>query len=67
MAFTESQLEALEKAYASGALSVRIGDKQVQYRSLSELATAIAAIKKQLGQTAAAPKRIQPPFNKGLC
>lgn len=35
--FTEKELAALRKAYAQGALRVRYDNKEVEYRSLSEM------------------------------
>lgn len=37
MAWTQADLDALNKAVASGALSVRYVDRTVQYRSLEEV------------------------------
>ena len=37
MAFTQLQLEALDKAIAEGTLTVKYGDKLVTYRSLEEM------------------------------
>lgn len=37
MAFTTEQLEAVERAIASGSLQVRYADKMRVYRSLDEL------------------------------
>lgn len=37
MAFTQTQLDALEAAIASGTLEVRTGDKVVRYQSLADL------------------------------
>jgi len=37
MAYTQAQLDALDAAIASGALSVRYADQQVTYRSLQEM------------------------------
>ncbi len=50
MAYTQHDLETLEKAIAKGVLSVRMGDKTVQYRSISELQAAHTMIKKQLNK-----------------
>lgn len=44
----QTQLTALKKARASGALVVRHGDTQVTYRSITELQLAIDAITKEL-------------------
>ncbi len=41
MAFTADQLTTLEKAAASGQLRVQLGDKVVQYQTLTELMAVI--------------------------
>ena len=42
MAYTESQLEALEAALASGTLRVTFEGRSIEYRSVDELKKAIA-------------------------
>lgn len=37
MAYSQADLDALDKAIASGTLSVQYGDRRVQYRSMDEL------------------------------
>lgn len=37
MAFTQTQLDALETAIAAGTLEVTTGDKKVRYHSLDEM------------------------------
>lgn len=37
MAYTREDLEAVNKAIASGVLKVRYGDKEVQYPSINDL------------------------------
>ncbi|MDY0136349.1 MAG: hypothetical protein RBS36_04180 [Thiomicrospira sp.] len=51
MAYTQQDLDTLEKAIAKGVLSVRMGDKTVQYRSIAELQAAHSMIKKQLNKS----------------
>lgn len=41
MAFTAEQLANLEKAAASGQLRVQLGDKVIQYQTLTELMAVI--------------------------
>lgn len=41
MAFTAEQLATLEKAAASGQLRVQLGDKVIQYQTLTELMAVI--------------------------
>lgn len=49
MAFTLEQLEALEEAYATGALTIKYADKEVTYRSQKDLEAAIANVRAALG------------------
>jgi hypothetical protein len=55
MAFTQTQLDALEEAIASGTLEVRVGDKSVRYQSMAELIKARDLIRDQLSASAAEP------------
>ncbi len=48
MAWTQSQLDAIESAIASGELTVRFGDRTVTYRSMDELLQARAVIKESI-------------------
>ncbi len=45
MAYSETQLEALEAALASGMLRVSFEGRSVEYRSVEELKKAIAEVK----------------------
>jgi hypothetical protein len=67
MAFSAEQLTALETAAASGKLSVQLGDRRVQYQSLSDLLKAIEVAKRDV-QTAAGmggPVRRYVDFSRG--
>ena len=55
MAFTQSQLDALEAAIASGTLEVRTGDKSVRYHSLDEMIKLRDVIRNQLNADAQTP------------
>lgn len=48
---TETEIAALERAYASGALTVEYDGKRVTYRSQSELLAAIARLKEEVRGT----------------
>jgi hypothetical protein len=48
MAFTQTQLDALEAAIASGTLEVRIGDKLVRYQTTNEMIKARDLLRDQL-------------------
>lgn len=50
MSYTQSQLDALREAYASGVTEVSYDGKTVKYRSLAEIATAINTVANALGQ-----------------
>lgn len=63
MAYTQADLDAIQEALASGALTVKHRDRQVTYRSLAELERVEAKIKAQLGQTGI--RRNSPIFKSG--
>ncbi|MEJ1365634.1 MAG: hypothetical protein RPU42_11205 [Candidatus Sedimenticola sp. (ex Thyasira tokunagai)] len=48
MAYTQTDLDAIDAAIASGELEVAYSDRRVRYRSISELKTARAIIQKEL-------------------
>ena len=52
MAFTSTQLAALEAAYAAGVTVVKHGDKVVQYASLDDLWDAILRVRRGLQSSA---------------
>jgi len=64
-AYTKEQYDALCAAIAQGAMRVRYGDKEVQYRTLSEMNQIKASIEQQLGITKR-KNRILTSFSKGL-
>ncbi len=73
MAYTQTQLEALETALARGEKMVRYEDKLVEYRSVDELKAAIAEVKRGLFEQARdsglwprAARQIRITTNKGF-
>lgn len=56
MAFTQTQLDALETAIAAGTLEVSVGDKKVRYHSLDEMIRLRDIIKNQLAADAQTQK-----------
>ena len=73
MAYTETQLQALETALAKGDRRVSFGDKTVEYRSVDELMAAIREVRRGLLQQAAetgllpgAPRQIRVTTHKGF-
>ena len=54
MAYTTSQLEALQKALASGKTRVSFGEMSIEYRSVQELKDAISEVTAGLAQQEAA-------------
>ena len=66
MAWTSEQLVALEKAIAQGALRVRYSDKEVQYRSLSEMMQLRDTMKQDLGVSKQSARRLYAKHDKGL-
>lgn len=53
MAFTATDLDTLDRAIAAGELSVRVNDRMVTYRSISELLAARSMIANAVASTAA--------------
>lgn len=50
MAFTQAQIDAIDRAIASGELEVEFDDKRVKYRSMNELMQARAFIANRVAQ-----------------
>lgn len=53
MAFTQQNLDAIEKAIATGTLSVEYNGKRITYRSMSDLLRARDVIKAELANQTA--------------
>lgn len=66
MAFTQAQIDALEKAIAEGTTRVKYQDREVTYRSLEEMMQILNMMKKSLGLIFGQIKVIKPEFDKGL-
>jgi len=66
MTFTAADLVALKAALISGALRVRIGDREVTYRSQAELIAAIQMIQQVIdGSGSADSQNVKASFSKG--
>lgn len=61
--WTYEQLAALKAAAAKGVTRLRIGDEEVQYRSLDEMLRMIAMIERTLAGDL--PARHYPVFRRG--
>jgi hypothetical protein len=73
MAFTSTQLEALEAALAKGERRVTFGGNTVEYRTVDELMAAIREVKRGIAEQAVstglwpgAPRQIRVTTSKGL-
>lgn len=73
MAYTQAHLDALEAALVKGEKRVTFGDKTVEYRSVDELKAAIAVVKRDIFERAAAtglwpcaPRQIRVTTGKGF-
>jgi hypothetical protein len=66
MAFTQTELDALKAAYASGALEVRYADKTVRYDSADKLLERIRIIEKSLNGRSSGLKALDVTHSKGL-
>ena len=65
--WTETELQALRRAYASGTLRVSYGGRSVEYGSAEDLLRRIRLIEGELAQAQARPKprRSFASFGKG--
>lgn len=66
MAFSSTDLQALEEAIATGALEVQYTDKRVKYRSLAEMKQIRSMMKRELGLTDTSKRRKTAVVGKGL-
>ena len=66
LGFTTEDLANLKAALVSGALIVRIGDREVRYRDQKELIQAIRMVQQELnGVPSDTSSTIQATFSKG--
>lgn len=63
--FTQADLDAIEKAMASGAKRVKYSDKEVEYNSFADMSKARDLIRKELGITDGRFGRIFSEHSKG--
>lgn len=67
MSFSQTDLDRIEAAIASGTLTVKYADKQVTYASMADLMKARDLIRKQMGVTSKTGfGYIKSTYNKGL-
>lgn len=57
MAYIQQQYEKLTEAISQGALKVKYGDKEVEYRSLSEMLQIKKMMEDELGLTKKSSRR----------
>ena len=57
MAYTQADLDAIDRAITGGTKRVTIEGKTVEYRDMDELLKARALIRAQLGQTSTSRRR----------
>lgn len=65
MAYSQTDLDAIEESIASGTLKVKYADKEVTYRSLDELMKIRDMIRRSLGKTSTSGN-LNPVYSKGL-
>ena len=66
--YTEQQLQALRDALANGVRRVRFGDREIEYRTIDELKTAIAAAEADVSKSSGVPvtRHIRVSTEKGF-
>lgn len=66
MAFTSTQLSALDEAISAGVLEVQYTDKKVRYRSQKEMIELRNLMKRELGLSDTSKRRKTAVTGKGL-
>lgn len=66
MAFTQTQLDALDVAIANGRRVVEYDGRKVEYRSITEMLKLRDLIKQELGLAPKSPRRRVVSHNKGI-
>lgn len=68
MSFTQSQLDAINGAIASGTLRVTYDGKTVEYRSMAELVQAKGMIERALNAASGAARatHFNPSYDRGV-
>lgn len=64
--YTQEQYNALCEAIAQGALKVKYADKEVEYRSLTDMLRIRDLMAEDLGLKKSGGGRLYAKFNKGL-
>jgi len=65
VAWTQSDLDAIERALAQGTKRVEYQDKEVEYHSLTELMKLRATIRAELGVNSGKSQNVLAAFSKG--
>ena len=66
MAYTQTQIDALKSAVASGVLTVKHGDTLTTYRSLAEMRTALSMMEAEVNPSTQSRRRTLVSFSRGL-
>jgi hypothetical protein len=64
MAFTQSDLDAINAAIASGSLSVSFSDRTITYRSINSLIKAKSHIAAELAASSGSTSRMYPRYQR---
>jgi len=66
MAYTQEDLENLQRAIAKGAVEVQMGGERVRFDSLDAMQRRVQIIKRDLGIGSPRPRVIYPRTNAGF-
>jgi len=66
MAYSQTDLDALKAAYASGVLEVEYNGRRTRFQNSADLERAIARIEAELSPASAAPRRTAAVYSSGL-
>lgn len=65
MAYTQTQIDALKSAMASGVLTVKHGETSTTFRSLAEMQKQLSIMETSVAGTSSRPRRAVAGFGNG--
>lgn len=66
MAYSQQDIDALQKAIAQGVRKVKYQDRETEFRSLDEMLQTLNMMQKSVGNASGKIRLINPEFSKGL-
>jgi hypothetical protein len=65
MSYTQTQIDAMRAAIATGAMKVRMNGEEVTYRTLAEMRSVLAEMERDV-TASTRPTHFNPAFDRGI-